>query len=40
MGEDGIWIVTNDTDSGLNNDLITYIERYVGVQWKKGRLRW
>ena len=39
MGEDGIWLVTNDTDNDLNTDLIKFIEQYVGVKWEKGRLR-
>ena len=39
MGEDGIWIVTNDTDASLNADLIKFIDRYVGIKWKQGRLR-
>ena len=39
MGEDGIWIVTNDTDASLNADLIKFIDRYVGIKWEQGRLQ-
>ena len=39
MGSDGIWLVTNDTSSELNKDLAKFINGYVGVKWKTGRLR-
>ena len=36
MGEDGIWLVTNDAANDLNTDLIKFIEQYVGVKWRKA----